>query len=648
MERLTVAIDGPAGAGKSSAARLVAKRLGYLYIDTGAMYRAFTWAMLQEHIDIEDAEAVRALTERVDIRLEPLEGTACTDISSIEEDREGNLWIGTQHGLSKLDVQTGRFTNYFTDDGIGGNQFYDRASCRLHDGTLALGGTHGLTFFDPVAATPKRDVPLLFENLKVHNRLMRPDNADACIDRHLSYRPDIHLAHDQNGFSISFAALDYNEFERVHYYYRLEGFDHYWIDARHNREAYYANLPSGTYTFRVRATGNAPDSIQAESAIRVIVRPAPWDTWWAWLLYLLAAATLAGLFIRNLRRIRAEKAAIRRAEQEKEQEQRVNRMNMSFFANISHEFRTPLTMIAGPVRQLCDAPDITGENKSLLLIVWRSVERMLRLVNQMMDFNKLENDALKLKVHPADIIGILRRMTDVFRVNAQDKGINLTATGLEDSCTLWLDEDKAEKIFTNLMGNALKFTPTGGSIRMAFDVVTREEAARLFPLTADDRDTQWAKVSVSNTGPGIPPAQREKIFERYYQVTTPDGTGQYNRGTGIGLYYARNLVRLHHGYILNTDPDEGTGKEATLNYYYEDRLLGSARAKVSDSYIEDHSAQVKDISGEKTETEKEGMGLVSVAILAAAVVLLLILILLFIRVIRKRKQRRRRRRRRRR
>ena len=494
-------------------------------------------------------------------RLEPLEGTACTDISSIEEDREGNLWIGTQYGLSKLDVQTGRFANYFTDDGIGGNQFYDRASCRLPDGTLALGGTHGLTFFDPVAATPKRDAPLLFENLKVHNRLIRPDNAEACIDRHLSYRPDIHLAHDQNGFSISFAALDYNEFERVHYYYRLEGFDHYWIDARHNREAYYANLPSGTYTFRVRATGNDPGSIQAESAIRVIVRPAPWDTWWAWLLYLLAAATLAGLSTRNHGRTRAEKAPIRRAEQEKEQEQRVNRMNMSFFANISHEFRTPLTMIAGPVRQLCDAPDITGENKSLLLIVWRSVERMLRLVNQMMDFNKLENDALKLKVHPADIIGILRRMTDVFRVNAQDKGINLTATGLEDSYTLWLDEDKAEKIFTNLMGNALKFTPTGGSIRVAFDVVTREEAARLFPLTADDRDTQWAKISVSNTGPGIPPAQREKIFERYYQVTTPDGTGQYNRGTGIGLYYARNLVRLHHGYILNTDPDEGTGTQ---------------------------------------------------------------------------------------
>lgn len=493
--------------------------------------------------------------------MEPQEGTACTDISSIEEDHEGNLWIGTQHGLSRLDARTRRISNFFTDDGIGGNQFYDRASCHLSDGTLALGGTHGLTFFDPLLAMPKRNVPLLFENLKVHNQLMRPGPDDACISRHLSYQPDIRLAHDQNGFSISFAALDYNEFERVQYQYRLEGFDPYWVEARHNREAYYVNLPDGCYTFRVRATGNDPGSIEAESAIRVIVRPAPWDTWWAWLLYLLAAGTLAALFVQSRRRIRAEKAAIRRAEQEKEQEQRVNRMNMSFFANISHEFRTPLTMIAGPVRQLCDAPGITGENKSLLLIVWRSVERMLRLVNQMMDFNKLENDALKLKVHPTDIIGLLRRMTDIFRVNAGDKGISLTTSGLEDNYTLWLDEDKAEKIFTNLMGNALKFTPAGGSIRVSFDVITREEATRLFPLTPDDRDTQWAKISVANTGPAIPPAQREKIFERYYQVNTPEGTGEYNQGTGIGLYYARNLVRLHHGYILNADPDEGTGTQ---------------------------------------------------------------------------------------
>lgn len=493
-------------------------------------------------------------------RLVSLPGAACTDISSIEEDREGNLWIGTLYGLSKLDCRTGRFINYYADDGTGGNQFCDRASCHLPDGTLALGGTHGLTFFNPLLVTHRRDVPLLFENLKVHNRLMHPaEGKDACIERHLTYAPDIHLSYRQNGFSISFAALDYNEYQRINYHYCLEGFDHYWIDARHNREAYYANLPAGTYTFRVQATNNDQGAVEAENAIRIIVHPAPWNTWWARLLYLLAAAVVIALFVRNRQRIRAEKAAIRRAEEEKEQEQRVNRMNMSFFANVSHEFRTPLTMIAGPVRQLCGSPAITGNDKDLLRIVWRSVERMLILVNQLMDFNKLENDTLKLQVRHTDIIGLLQRITDVFRINAHDKGINLSTFGLEDSFLTWLDEDKVHKVFGNLMANALKFTPAGGSIRVDFDVVTREQAARLFPLTDRDRDTLYVQVSVSNTGKPIPPAQRERIFERYYQLDDGGQHGHYNQGTGIGLYYARSLVRLHHGHMLATDPVEGTG-----------------------------------------------------------------------------------------
>ena len=187
--------------------------------------------------------------------------------------------------------------------------------------------------------------------------------------------------------------------------------DRYWIDAHNNREAYYANLPSGTYTFKVRITNNDKSIVETENSIRIIVEPAPWCTWWAWCGYLLIASGIIGLFIRAWLRIREEKEAARRAEQEKEQEQRVNRMNMSFFANISHEFRTPLTMISGPVAQLCETKDITGGNKNLLYIVQRSVERMLRLVNQLMDFNKLENDTLKLKVRRTDIISQLQHLS---------------------------------------------------------------------------------------------------------------------------------------------------------------------------------------------------------------------------------------------
>lgn len=495
-------------------------------------------------------------------KIQPMPGTACTDISGIEEDTQGNLWVSTLYGLSRYDRTTNRFTNYYEADGIGGNQFYDRASCRLSDGTLVFGGTHGLTLFNPIDVQIRRNIPLLFENLKVHNKLIHPGNEE-CINKHLSYNPDIKLNYNQNGFSISFVALDYSEHERVHYYYMLEGFDRYWIDANNNREAYYANLPAGCYTFKVRIMDNDRNIVEAENSITVTVEPAPWRTWWAYTLYLLLTAGVVFLFLRALYRIRLEKEQARRAEQEKEQEQRVNKMNMSFFANVSHEFRTPLTMISGPVTQLCESPEIDGNNKKLLHIVQQSVNRMLRLVNQLMDFNKLENDTLKLKVKRTDVVTELKRIMEIFNVNAQSKDISLITSGIEDSFLMWLDADKIDKITTNLLSNALKFTPRGGKIEVNFDVITGEEARQAFRIPQEHAFAQYIKLEVADTGIGIPEEQTERIFERYYQLNN-QSVGSYNWGTGIGLYYARSLARLHHGLLKAGNRTDGQGAVFTL------------------------------------------------------------------------------------
>lgn len=495
-------------------------------------------------------------------RMSPVKGTSCLDISSIEEDAQGNIWISTQFGLNKYDRTVNQFTHYYATDGIGGNQFYDRSSCKLDDGTLVFGGTHGLTFFNPIDVDMRHNIPLLFEDLKIHNRLIKPVTGGN-IDKHLSYNPDIKLAYNQNGFSISFSALDYCEYERVHYYYKLEGFDNYWIDARNNREAYYANLPAGCYTFKVRITNNDRNIVEAENSITVTVEPAPWRTWWAYTLYLLLAAGVVFLFLRALYRIRLEKEQARRAEQEKEQEQRVNKMNMSFFANVSHEFRTPLTMISGPVTQLCESPEIDGNNKKLLHIVQQSVNRMLRLVNQLMDFNKLENDTLKLKVKRTDVVTELKRIMEIFNVNAQSKDISLITTGIEDSFLMWLDADKIDKITTNLLSNALKFTPRGGKIEVNFDVITGEEARQAFRIPQEQTFAQYIKLEVADTGIGIPEEQTERIFERYYQLNN-QSVGSYNWGTGIGLYYARSLAHLHHGLLKAGNRTDGQGAVFTL------------------------------------------------------------------------------------
>ena len=489
--------------------------------------------------------------------LERMENTTSTDISAVQEDKLGNIWVSTLYGLSKYDRTNNSFSSYYKTDGIGGNQFNERSSCQMNDGTIIFGGTHGMTFFNPVDAYPKRSIPLLFEDLKIHNQLISPLQNEI-ITKSLRYNPDIHLQHDHNSFSISFAALDYAEYERVHYHYMMEGFDNLWIDARNNREAFYSNLPAGEYTFKVRISNNDKSIVETDNAITIRIKPSPWASGWAYVIYLLLTLLIVWGMIRIYSGIRKNKQQIRKAEEEKEQEQRINKMNMSYFANISHEFRTPLTLISGPVAQLCNDDSIPDQSRQLLHIIQRSVNRMLKLVNQLLDFNKLENDTLRLKVKRTEIISELKHLVELFIVNANYKGIKFKTFGLDDSFLTWLDLNKFEKITGNLISNALKFTSSGGQIELAFDVISRREAMNLFPLTERDVSSEYVKISVSDTGMGIPEDQLEKIFERYYQMNE-HSQGIYNWGTGIGLYYARRLAELHHGYISAMNRPEGSG-----------------------------------------------------------------------------------------
>ena len=495
-------------------------------------------------------------------RLEHVPGAPCLDITAIEEDGDGCLWVSTQYGLGKYDKTTNDFTNWFADDGIGGNQFYDRASCQLSDGSLVFGGTHGLTVFDPVHVTQVRDIPLYFEDLKIHNVLVRPGE-DQCIDKSLMYNPLIDLEHEQNCFSISFAALEYGEYERVEYQYMLDGFDGHWIDANKNREAYYSNIPAGRYSFKVRILNQDRSSVLAEKEIVVKVGPSIWFTWWAVLIYLLFAIFVIWVIVKVRRQMNIDKIEKRQAEQEKEQQRKVNQMNMSFFANISHEFRTPLTMISGPVAQLAAAKEITPDNKRLLDIVQRNIRRMLRLVNQLLDFNKLENDTLKLKVHEVDIISQLNNLAELFKITADEKGVIFNTFGLEESYTVWADDDKIDKMCFNLLSNAMKFTARGGKVELILDVVTREDALGIFNLKETDTDSRWLKIQVKDSGPGLPDDQLERIFERYYQLEN-QVRGSYNWGTGIGLYFARTLATMHHGYLKAGNRTTGRGAVFTL------------------------------------------------------------------------------------
>ena len=496
-------------------------------------------------------------------KLQNIKGTPCEDIASIEVDKQGNLWVSTQYGIGKYNVETQTFTNYYSADGLGGNEFYDRASCQLSDGTMVFGGPHGLTIFNPLSVPETPEAEIRLEDLKVYNQLVRPGK-DEVIDKRLDLCKAIRLNYDQTSFSISFSALDFCDEERYNYQYMLEGFNKTWVDAGSSREAFYANLWPGEFTFHARITNKDRDQIIAETSIPVIITPPLWSTWWAKLLYLILGVALVLYIYRLYRRIGREKWNLLQSQREKEHEHRVNQMNMSFFANVSHEFRTPLTVISGPISQLCQNPEIKGEEHRLLQVVNRSVNRMLHLVNQMMDFHKLENDTLRLEVKRQDVIGYLKQTAEFFAVNAKDKSIKFHTHGLDDYFLMWMDADKVDKIMNNLLGNAMKYTPVNGDVTLSFDVVTHDEVANFFDRPELMTDTQYVKICVIDNGPGIPPEKREKIFERYYQLQNSKSGNNFNWGTGIGLYYARSLALLHHGALRVVDNSEGQGSQFVL------------------------------------------------------------------------------------
>lgn len=456
-------------------------------------------------------------------------GAACADISAIRPDGDGSLWISTLYGLSRYTPDKGTFEHFFDNDGTGGNQFYDRSAAVDTAGNIYFGGTHGVTSFNPRELSKHVKARLLFQDLMVHNNPVRPGGDK--IDRDMSLAPDVRLDYESNSFGISFVAVDYCENPRVAYRYMLEGIDKGWVEASGSHEAYYANVPAGNYIFRVGILGD--DS--SEISLRVFIERPKWLSWWAICIYCLLVAGIVGVLVMTSLKIRAERHAVNKARREKERERHINDMNMRFFANISHEFRTPLTMISGPIKQLVGAEGMSAENRHLLSIADTNVRRMLNLVNQLLDFNKLENDTLPLEVERIDIAAMLRRISDTFANHAAGKEINFVINGMEENCFATADADKIMKIYYNLLSNALKFTPRGGSITVGLD-------------TVDDPGLGSSlKIYVRNTGQRIPSDKLEKIFERYYQLDGNTSAGSYNCGTGIGLYYARALARLHHG-----------------------------------------------------------------------------------------------------
>ena len=488
----------------------------------------------------------------------------CKEIMEIIECENGDLWISTMEGLTHYDRTYDKFSNFFASDGTGGDQYNESAGLITSKGTILFGGTHGVTYFCPSSVNNHRSANLYLEDLFINNKLQHTYNSRS-LEKHITETDKVELWQSQDvSIGFSFAAIDYSEYPMLFYTYRMEGYEDEWVDVRSGRRAFYSNLPAGRYNFQVRVWNNDYSQMVAERSIIVVVHPplllSPVMKWGVY--PLLIIVLLYGAILLRKRDLR-NKNEIEQAIREKEQESRNNQMNMSFFVNISHEMRTPLTMIKGPLELLLADQSLGEENKQLLGLMSRNVNRLLRFIGQLMDISKIDNRQMKLEVGYSDVVSVINQMMDVFAINAEEKGITITRTGLNDKFISLINEDKIEKIISNLVTNALKFTPTGGRIDVSFDVISHEAASQLFALSEKDGSQSWIQLTVTDTGCGIPENNLEKIFERYYQVEYM-GKAKKNYGTGIGLYYSRCLADLHHGYIKAENRHECSGARFTL------------------------------------------------------------------------------------
>lgn len=465
-------------------------------------------------------------------------------VIGILEDDKKNLWLATDKGIVKYNVPLKSISLYTALDGcdfsITSQQQYGLSHSyrKLKDGRMVFGaGSNGFVLFHPDSIRDNPRIPkIVFTDLRVENRSIKPQK-NSLLEKEINYSEKIELSYDHNDFSLHFAALDYTVPENNQYAYRLNGFDEDWIRTGNRNIAYYTNVPPGEYVFRVKGSNNDGVWNEEGASIRVIITPPWWKTRWAYSVYgFLFVSLLYGVRRYELNRQRLKHdAELEHIEAEKLRE--LDQMKSRFFANISHEFRTPLTLIEGPARRILSEEGSPKENARLIV---RNSSRLLQLVNQLLDLSKIEAGQLKLSVEQTNLCDLVKGIGAAFETMARKKDIRYKIEVPEREEYGWVDGDAVEKCITNLLSNAMKFTPEGGSVTLAM-------ASNGVRMT----------VRVTDSGIGIDESNLQKVFDRFYQVDTK-GTHEFE-GSGIGLALTKELVELHHGTIgIESIPEVGS------------------------------------------------------------------------------------------
>lgn len=515
-------------------------------------------------------------------------GLANNQTLAILEDNERFLWISTTNGLSKFDPKTERFQNYSIRNGFQNNQFTYGAAAKTPIGELIFGGITGFNIFNP-ARIKSGDYfpPIVFTDLKMFNKSVKiGEGPRDILTRSISETEEIVLAHNQNSITLDFASLDFSNSLGILYSFYLEGFEKDWNEPTVNHSATYTNLDPGEYSFRVKTVSIGRNESREGPVLRITVRPPIWKTWWFTVLLLMAiAGVIYGLiiFFINKEKLKNE-LMLERLNARKIHE--LNMMKLRFYTNISHEIRTPLTLILGPLEKLRKNIVPKDEIPGHLEVMHRNASVLHQLINQLLDFRKMESGNLKLNLTAGDMVSFLSGLTVAFTKLALEKGIDLKFNSLKRELVTNFDHDKLSKIVNNLLSNAIKFTGNGGKVSVNLALVFDPD---------EMSERRLIEITVKDTGVGIEEKNIDKIFTRFFQVD--DGKNQ--TGTGIGLALTRELVKLHQGNIT-VQSKPGKGSKFTVLLPYENVPVTESVLAAEDS------SKVKEVNKIAEEPAGEG------------------------------------------
>ncbi|WP_299664972.1 two-component regulator propeller domain-containing protein [uncultured Polaribacter sp.] len=475
------------------------------------------------------------------------DGLANNVVKGILEDSENNLWLSTNKGLSKFNPKDETFKNYDVNDGLQDNEFQELAFLKRKNGEMIFGGINGFNAFYPekIEDNPYK-ANAVVTNFFISNKEVSQGekiNGRVILKRAIDETKSLELEYFENSFSFEFAALHYSAPSKNRFAYKLEGFDEDWIYTNSNKRfATYTNLEFGKYVLKVKASNN--DGIWEDSSteITIDIIPPIWKTRGAYIFYtILFLGMISFLWINTIAKAK-HKHQSELASLKNQKEEELQNLKLKFFTNISHELRTPLTLIKGPLEYLIKKgtkikQDTAQEQYELMK---KNTDYLFRLVNQLLDFRKINQGKMHLVMRHTDIVSFIKEVAEPFQFLSHKQQIKLTVHGSKPFITTWFDHEALEKIINNLLSNAFKFTPKNGKIDINIS-----------------KETAIVTIEVKDSGIGIPDSSRETIFERFYSKKTQDNSN--TEGVGIGLSFVKNLIELHQGTIsVSSETGQGT------------------------------------------------------------------------------------------